>query len=180
MFTLAVSVTERLRRSLGIRFDVLRRLGRYGAVSIVTSLVVMGVLGVLVGVIDAPAGWSNVAATCVGIALSYELNRRWAWENRTEGRTTAQVVSFTTINLTGLVVSTVAVHTVAVMSTEHHLTRLVRTGAVEGVNIAAWGALWVIQFLLLDRYVFRARTVPVESTVERTARSIDGEHVEVG
>ena len=180
VFTLRVTATERLGRRVGISFDVLRRLGRYGAVSIITSLVVMSVLGVLVGVIDAPAGWSNVAATCVGIALSYELNRRWAWAGRTERRTTAQVVSFTTINLTGLVVSTVAVHTTAVMASQHHLTRLVRTGAVESVNLAAWGALWVVQFLLLDRFVFRARGEPIASTGPVTARPIDGEYVEVG
>ncbi len=175
-----VSGAESLGRRLGIRLDVVRRLARYGAVSIITSLVVMSVLGVLVGVIDAPAGWSNVAATCVGIALSYELNRRWAWAGRTDGRTTAQVVSFTTINLTGLVLSTVAVHTVAVMSSQHHLSRLIRTGAVESVNIAAWGVLWVIQFLLLDRFVFRASGEPVGSPGPVAARSIDGEHVEVG
>ncbi|MDQ6698048.1 MAG: GtrA family protein [Actinomycetota bacterium] len=173
-------VTERLQRSLGIRLDVLRRLGRYGAVSIVTSLVVMGVLGVLVGVIDAPAGWSTAAASCVGIALSYELNRRWAWENRTQGRTPLQMLSFTTINLTGLAMSSFAVHTVALVASQHHLSRLVRTGAVESVNIAAWGALWVIQFLILDRFVFRARSDPAGSPVPGAARSIDGEHVEVG
>jgi putative flippase GtrA len=163
-----------------VRFPVLRRLGRYGAVSIVTSLTVFGVLGVLVGIVDAPAGWSNVVATVAGIALSYELNRRWAWRGRTDGRTAGQMVSFAAINLSGLLISTVAVHTVAVLATEHHLTRLVRTGAVEGVNIASWGALWLIQFLILDRFVFRAHQRASVSPVGRTGASIDGEHVEVG
>ena len=76
------------------------------------------------------------------------------------GPTPVQIVSFATMNLTGLGLSTVAVHSVAVLATQHHLSRLVRTGAVEGVNIAAWGALWVVQFLVLDRYVFRPRTLP--------------------
>ena len=67
------------------------------------------------------------------------------------------------------------------MATQHHLTRLVRTGAVEGVNIAAWGVLWVIQFLILDRFVFRAPKV--RRWGQRRSgqpRPIDGEHVEVG
>ena len=122
-----------------------------------TSLVVLGTLGILVGVVEAPAGWSNVVATLVGIALSYELNRRWTWGGRVEGRTPIQIVSFTAMNLAGLGLSTVAVHTVAVIATEHDLTRLLRTAAVELVNIAAWGLLWVIQFLVLDRFVFRDR-----------------------
>ena len=171
---------QRLRNGLGTRFELLRRLSRYGAVSIVTSLVVFGVLGLLVGVVNAPAGWSNVAATLVGIALSFELNRRWAWEGRSQGRTPIQVASFVTINLTGLIISTAAVHSVAVEATQHHLTRLVRTGAVEGVNIAAWGVLWVIQFLILDRFVFRAPKVAIGSAAERAAPAIDGEHIEVG
>ncbi len=180
MFTVVVSGARRLRQSLSTRFDLIRRLSRYAAVSIVTSIVVLSVLGVLVGVVDAAAGWSNVVATLAGIALSFELNRRWAWEGRSNGPTAVQIVSFATMNLTGLGLSTVAVHTVAVMATQHHLTRLVRTGAVEGVNIAAWGALWVIQFLVLDRFVFRPRGLPVASTAALTASSIDGEHVKVG
>ena len=85
-----------------------------------------------------------------------------------------------TINLSGLVLSTAAVHTSGVLATAHHLTRLVRTEAVEAVNIAAWGALWVIQFLILDRFVFRAPKAPLPSPTKRTARPVDGEHVEVG
>jgi hypothetical protein len=78
------------------------------------------------------------------------------------------------------VLSTIAVHDVAVLATRHHLTRLVRTGAVESVNIAAWGALWLIQFLILDRFVFRDRTAPERSTRALATRPIDGEHVEIG
>jgi putative flippase GtrA len=173
-------VTAWLGQNLRTRIDLVRRLVRYGAVSIITSSVVMGVLGLLVGVVNAPAGWSNVAATCVGIALSFELNRRWAWAGRTQGRTASQVVSFTVINLSGLVLSTVAVHNVALLATQHHLTRLGRTGVVESVNIAAWGALWLIQFLILDRFVFRERSVPVASVSAVTTRPIDSEHVEIG
>lgn len=180
MFIVVMRVSGWIRQNLRTRIDVVRRLGRYGAVSIITSLVVMGVLGVLVGLVNAPAGWSNVIATVVGIALSFELNRRWAWAGRTEGRTAGQVVSFTIINLSGLVLSTLAVHSVAVLATQHHLTRLVRTGAVESVNIAAWGALWMIQFLILDRFVFRVRTVRVSSMSVLATRPIDGEHIEIG
>lgn len=162
------------------KLDVLRRLARYATVSIITSLVVLGVLGVLVGLVDAPAGWSNVVATVVGIALSYELNRRWAWEGRGGGPSPSQVVSFAVMNLAGLALSTVAVHTVAVMATRHHLARLARTGAVEGVNIAAWGLLWVIQFFVLDRFVFQDRRPAPISRAPRTVGSVHGEHVEVG
>ena len=169
--------SERVRRWLAL--DVLHRLGRYGAVSIVTSFVVLGTLGILVGVVEAPAGWSNVVATLVGIALSYELNRRWTWQRRGGGPTASQIVSFTAMNLAGLGLSTVAVHTVAVIATEHDLTRLPRTAAVELVNIAAWGLLWVIQFLVLDRFVFKDRRPPPPSDQPLAAGSVDGEHVEV-
>jgi putative flippase GtrA len=176
------SVIVRQRKSLRewLALDVLRRLGRYGAVSIVTSLVVLGTLGVLVGVVDAPAGWSNVIATCVGIALSYELNRRWTWQRRGGAPTASQMVSFAAMNLAGLGLSTVAVHTVAVIATEHDLTRLPRTAAVELVNIAAWGLLWVVQFVVLDRFVFRDRRPALESDQPLTPVPVDSEHVEVG
>jgi putative flippase GtrA len=159
---------------------VVRRLGRYATVSVITSVVVFATLGALVGLVDAPAGWSNVIATVVGICLSFELNRRWAWQGRGGGPTASQLGSFTAMNLAGLGLSTLAVHTVAVVATSHHLARLARTGAVEATNIAAWGALWVVQFVVLDRFVFVDRRPPPVSAPAATAGPVDGEHVEIG
>ena len=53
------------------------KLLRYAAVSAVSTATSLTVLALLVGVVNAPAGWANVAATAIGTVPSFELNRRW-------------------------------------------------------------------------------------------------------
>ena len=74
-------VISDLTRGLSDRIDV-AKLVRYGAVSIIATTTSLLVLGVLVGILAAPAGWSNVVATTVGTVPSFELNRRWVWQRR--------------------------------------------------------------------------------------------------
>jgi hypothetical protein len=56
------------------------------------------------------------------------------------------------------VISTVAVHLAATATSAS--TRLVHTAAVEMANVAAYGSLLIIQFVLCDRILFR--TPPLE------------------
>lgn len=135
----------------------LGKLWRYAMVSVAASITTMTVLGSLVGLIAFPAGWSNVLATAAGTALSFELNRRWVWGGRSGKTTPGQVLSFWLLSFLGLAVSTWAVHTAATLATNHHFDRMLLTMVVEGANIAAWGALWVANFLILDRLLFRHR-----------------------
>jgi putative flippase GtrA len=117
-----------------------------------TSLVT---LGVLVGLAGLPATWSNVVATAVGTVPSFELNRRWVWSSTGRRSVLGQVVPFCTLSFTGLVVSTLAVGVAASRTTGW--SHWGHTAAVLGANVAAYGTLWVVQYLLLDRILFRRR-----------------------
>jgi hypothetical protein len=61
-----------------------------------------------------------------------------------------------------LIISTIAVHLASTAT--GGATRLFHTAAVEMANVAAYGTLWIIQFVLCDRVLFR--TVPVGSEEE--------------
>jgi putative flippase GtrA len=130
------------------------KLLRYAGVSVVSTAVGLTVLGLLVGVADLPATWANVIATAVGTVPSFELNRRWVWGKAGTRSVVAEVVPFCALSFTGLALSTLAVHAAATWADAAGWTRLARTVAVELANVSAFGLLWLVQFVVLDRVLF--------------------------
>jgi len=137
----------------------LRHFAKYALVSVVATITSLTILGLLVGVFGWPSVWANVLATAIGTVPSFELNRRWVWSQRGQRPRLAQVVPFCALSLSGLLVSTFAVH-VAGDATSSSGT-LVHTAAVEAANFGSYGALWLVQFFLCDKVLFKTR-VPTE------------------
>jgi putative flippase GtrA len=100
------------------------------------------------------AGWqANILAVSVGCVPSYVLNRYWVWNKRSANRFWSEVAPFWGMAVLGLVFSTLLVHA-ADQWWESTL-------AVSAANLVAFGSLWVVKFLVLDRYLFG---VPVIET----------------
>jgi putative flippase GtrA len=137
------------------RRATLRRLLRYSSVSVVSTVIGLSLLGLFVGVLRWPATWSNVIAVGIATVPSFELNRRWVWAQDGPRSILRQAVPYFLLSFAGLVMSTIAVHLAS--DATIHSSRLVHTAAVELANIAAYGSLWVIQFVLCDRILFRPR-----------------------
>jgi putative flippase GtrA len=125
----------------------LGKLLRYSGVSVIATAVGMTVLGVLVGVVGVAAGWANVMATATGTVPSFELNRRWVWGKSGQRSMAAEIVPFCVMSFAGLALSTAAVHAVAAWGVL----------AIEVANVSAFGSLWVLQFIVLDRVLFGTR-----------------------
>ena len=87
----------------------MRRLLRYGTVSVIATLTSMAVLGALVASRTVTPGWANVVATAVGTVPSFELNRRWVWGRTGRRSLAAEVGPFALLSFVGLAVSTIAV-----------------------------------------------------------------------
>jgi putative flippase GtrA len=130
-----------------------RRLIRYGSVSAISTAISLTLLGVLVGLLSFPAIWANVIATSIATVPSFELNRRWVWAQRGQRSLLRQATPYFLLSFTGLVLSTFAVHLASDATSA--TSRLLHTAAVEMANVAAYGALWIIQFVLCDRILFR-------------------------
>ena len=113
----------------------------------ISTAVGLTVLGVLAGAVGMAAAWANVIATGVGTVPSFELNRRWVWGKSGERSIATEVVPFCVMSFAGLALSTAAVHAVAPLGVV----------AVEVANLSAFGSLWVLQFFVLDRVLFRTR-----------------------
>jgi putative flippase GtrA len=138
------------------------QLVRYGAVSLIATTVSLTMLGVLVATDTLPAGWANVVATAVGTVPSFELNRRWVWGKRGRRSVLAEIGPFCVLSFAGLALSTLTVSVTAAWVAGLGLDAAGRTLVAEVANLAAFGSLWVLQFVVLDRFLFgpgaRSRT----------------------
>jgi putative flippase GtrA len=134
--------------------STVRRFVRYGSVSAISTATSLSILGLLVA-LGWPAVMANVLATVVGTVPSFELNRRWVWSRRTTRRSWVHhVLPYGLLSLAGLVLSTLAVHVAADATAGSG--RLWHTVAVETANVGTYGSLWLIQFVLCDRVLFKA------------------------
>jgi putative flippase GtrA len=134
----------------------LRQLLRYGTVSIIATVTSMTVLGVLVTTTAIPAGIANVIATAVGTVPSFELNRRWVWRKTGKRSLRGEVGPFWVLSFAGLALSTLTVSLAAAWAAHAGVTGTTRTVVIEVANVAAFGSLWIAQFLILDRILFRS------------------------
>jgi putative flippase GtrA len=156
------------------------KLVRYASVSVVSTATSLTVLGLLVGVFNAPAGWSNAIATSIATIPSFELNRRWVWSNNNKRMVFRQVVPFAALSFAGLILSTVNVHLVGLWTTRWGLPRIERTAALAITNVGTFGVLWIFQYVLCDKVLFRQRGDAVVA-VSGTGTSVEpGEPMEPG
>jgi putative flippase GtrA len=130
------------------------KLVRYGAVSAISTITSLVVLGVLVFTGTLTPGWANVVATAVGTVPSFELNRRWVWGKTGRRSLAAEVGPFAVLSFAGLALSTVAVSVVGRWAAASGLSAGMRALLAQSANVTAFGSLWVAQFIVLDRTVF--------------------------
>ncbi len=146
---------------------------RYAGASIVAFVLAQVGLALAYGVLE----WNVAAAVVFSLAVSvgpaYVLNRRWVWPRPTDGGSLAvEVNGFVAIALVGTIV-TIGVVALAEAGarrlTGSHLTLSV---VVNTASIVATGFVWVLRYVVLDRFLFRERatrpTDRVDSTSGRT------------
>jgi putative flippase GtrA len=133
----------------------LRQSVRYGTVSVIATVTSLTVLGVLVSTTTIPAGIANVVATAVGTVPSFELNRRWVWRKTGKRSLRGEVGPFWILSFAGLALSTLTVSLAAAWAASAGVDGATRTVVIEMASIGTFGALWVAQFVVLDRFLFR-------------------------
>lgn len=143
-----------------------RKLLRFAGVSVVATLTTSAALALLIDVF----GLSNLPATFVAAMLgalpSFELSRRWVWAGSDRARVGRQAAIFWVLAVVRMVVALAAVKGVSLLTGA--LPRGERTLVVEAATFGAYGVLWLVQFGLLDRLLFKMRPASLEGT-EATA-----------
>ncbi len=140
------------------RIRLLRKLLRYATVSAISTSISLTILGVLVATSATTAGWANVIATAVGTVPSFELNRRWVWGKAGSRSVASEIGPFCLLSFASLGLSTVAVSAAAGWAAMSGLGSTARTIAAEAASVATFGTLWIVQYVLLDRILFRNDT----------------------
>ncbi len=89
---------------------------------------------------------ANVVSVTATTPISYLLNRRWTWGKDGISGGAGEVAAFWWLALVGLLLSSGAV-TAAARWTD-------RPEPLLAANVAAYGAVWVLKFLVLDQFLF--------------------------
>jgi putative flippase GtrA len=144
-------------RYTNVQRVVVARMSRCLVVSVGTTLLSAAVLVALASGAGVPAGPANVVAVLCGIAPSYAANRRWVWGRTGRSDLLREVTPFWSLSLAGLIASTVAVAAVAGATTQWSTSA--RSVALPLANLAVFGALWLLQFAVLERVLFRTPAV---------------------
>jgi putative flippase GtrA len=127
---------------------------RYCGASAVSTAVGLTVLTALVATSTTSAAVANLIATAVGTIPSFELNRRWVWNHRDRRSLRRQVIPFCIMSFLSLGLSTLAVAAAASWASDSGLGSGARAVISDGASLAAFGAMWVVQYLVLDRVLF--------------------------
>jgi putative flippase GtrA len=106
------------------------------------------------------AGWSaevsNLFAFVGGGVVSYMLNRRWTWGRQGRSSVMGEVLPFWALALAGLLLSTWAVGLAEDNAHSLAAGRTAQTFLVMAASLLAFGVVWIVKFLVLDRFVFGA------------------------
>jgi putative flippase GtrA len=125
---------------------------RYTMVSIISALTSLVILTIVFGVLRL---WDEVVSTLFANVMagipSYYLNRRWVWGKGGRSHIWRELVPFWVMSITGIGFALYTASLAQHIANEHHLQHLARTVLVVGANIAAFGILWILKFLILNR-----------------------------
>ena len=129
-----------------------RKLFRYTMVSAISTAVSFGVLFITFGLLRL---WSEVpdtlVANVVAIGPSYYLNRNWAWGKSGRSHFLREIVPFWSMSIAGIVLSIFTSSEAKHFSDVHHFHHLGRTVIVLAANLAAFGVLWIVKFLIMNK-----------------------------
>jgi putative flippase GtrA len=141
---------------------IVQRMSRCLVVSVGTTLLSAAVLVALALGAGVPAGSANIVAVCCGTGPSYYANRHWVWGRSGRSDLPREVVPFWVLSLVGLVVSTAAVGLMSTMTAQWSTSA--RAIALPFANLSSFASLWLVQFVVLDRVLFRSSRTSSQPT----------------
>jgi putative flippase GtrA len=147
-----------------------KKMFRYTMVSVISTGVSFATLALVYGVFKV---WTEVPSTLFANAVatvpSYYLNRNWAWGKTGRSHIRREVLPFWGLSIAGMLLSILtssAARSFGIHHFEHD--HLARTVLVEGMNLFAFGLLWVVKFIVFQR-LFRGTVATSAGELEPEA-----------
>lgn len=160
---LPVTLTYPPQRGRDPRPGLVGRLSRCMGVSAVTTSISVVIIFTCTALFGVAAAVANVIATSVATVPSYHLNRRWTWGRRDRSDLFREVVPFWVLAFCGLALSTLTVAYTDSWASRLRLTPTTRSIADVFGHLAGFGLLWIVQFVLLDRALFKSHGAPIDA-----------------
>ena len=127
-----------------------RKIFRYVLVSAFSLAFGQSILYLFFKVAGLDATLSNLLCVALSTIPNYMLNRYWVWEKSGPHDITREIAPYWIIAFSGLGLSTLFVFLA---------DRIWDSWIVVNVaNLIAYGALWVLKFFILDRYLFSTKS----------------------
>lgn len=146
-----------------------KRLVRYAMVSGVSVLVSFAVLTLVYGVLQL---WTEVPsaffANIVASFVNYFLNRRWVWGKSGRSNLRREVIPFWIMSIAGIVFALLTASLARKFSNAHDLDHLARTVVILGANALAFGTIWIVKFVILNRIFQPIPVAKVEADIPKT------------
>ena len=143
------------------------KLVKYTTVSAISALTSICVLTLVYGVLQL---WSAVISTLfaniVAGVPSYILNRRWVWGKSGRSHWWREVLPFWVMSLTGIGFALFTATLAKDFAAAHGFQHLAKTVLVVGANIAAFGIVWLLKFLVLNRLFAQIADAELHDSVE--------------
>jgi putative flippase GtrA len=125
---------------------------RYTAVSAISALTSLVILTIVYGVFKLG---TEVTATLFANVMagipSYLLNRQWVWGKSGRSHIWREILPFWVMSFTGIGFALLTASWAHNYADGHHLHHLARTALVVAANVSAFGILWLLKFLILNR-----------------------------
>jgi putative flippase GtrA len=129
-----------------------KKIVRFLMVSVISTVTSEGVILAVYGFnwTHSPM-WASAIGNLTALPLAYYLHRQWAWGKTGASHWRKEVMPYIGINVLGLLVSLIGAAFCRHLVYTHHLSHLVNTLLVGGVNLASFGVFWVLKLLLFNR-----------------------------
>jgi putative flippase GtrA len=125
---------------------------KYTTVSAISALTSLIILTIVYGVLRLwTEVWSAFFANVMAGIPSYLLNRHWVWGKSGRSHWWREVLPFWVMSLTGIGFALITTSLAHDFADSHHLHHLARTVLVVAANVASFGILWFVKFLILNR-----------------------------
>jgi putative flippase GtrA len=140
--------------------------GRYTAASVIAGLISQTVFVVAYWLGAIPVA-ATVVAFVAGAVPNYLMNRFWAWRQTGRANPTREVLPYAVIVITTAVAASVATTAADGWVRGHIESHGMQVALVGAAFLATYGFMFVLKFVLFDRFIFVQRGGDAPATTSR-------------